>query len=157
VRTWRELAPYISDIFLFQRALFGLVSAVFLVVAVIGVMNTMIMSVLERTREIGMMMAAGLKRRWITALLLLEAVVLALVGGLAGIAGGVVALRIVVSRGGITLKIPGSTMPMLILPEVPVRFCTGLGIVVICGALVAAAWPARRAARMTPADALRDA
>ena len=80
VETWRQLQPNLADLIAFQRVIIGIVSVVFLIIVVFGVVNTMVMSVLERTREIGTMMALGMRRVSIGALFLLEAALLATFG-----------------------------------------------------------------------------
>jgi putative ABC transport system permease protein len=118
-------------------------SSIGLLVGGIGVMNIMLVSVTERTREIGVRKAIGARRRDIVFQFLTEAVVLTGLGGLAGMSVGY--LISLVSR----LAFPN-------LPtEVPL-WAAGLGIVVSVGiGLFFGIWPASKAARLDPVEALR--
>src|SRR5947207_7793760 len=86
----------------------------FLIVALIGIANTMLLNVLERTREIGTMMSVGARRRRILSLFLLEALFLGVLGSIAGaLAGCAVVLRFSGTRG-LSIPIPGTGKPLLI-------------------------------------------
>jgi putative ABC transport system permease protein len=113
------------------------------IIAVLGIINTLALSVIERTREIGLLRAVGLSRRQLRAMLRLESVVIALLGAVLGIVlglgAGVALQRSLVDDGIRVLSIP---YPQLAL-------FTALAAVV---GVLAAVWPGRRAARL---DVLR--
>jgi putative ABC transport system permease protein len=142
IRTQKEFAAMkdrVSDVL---TLLLVFVAAVSLMVGGIGVMNIMLVSVTERTREIGIRMAIGAQPRDIHRQFLAEAVALALVGGVLGLltaAGAVAAL-------GAMLGWPMSVRPLAIAASIVVSAATG----VVFGLL-----PARRAARLDPMVALR--
>ncbi|MBI5030996.1 MAG: ABC transporter permease [Chloroflexi bacterium] len=113
-----------------------------LVVGGIGIMNVMLVSVTERTREIGIRMAVGARRRDLIAQFLLEAIVLSAAGGLLGIAVGVLSIPVAAALNqGIAL---------LDVESIPVAF-----VVAIATGIVFGLYPALRAARLNPIDALR--
>ena len=120
--------------------LLGEVAAISLLVGGIGVMNIMLVSVTERTREIGIRKAVGARGSDILTQFLVEAVLVSVLGGLCGVAAGVI---------GSQFKIAG-VQPQIALYSVPLAF----GASVLIG-LFFGTYPASRAASMTPIDALR--
>jgi putative ABC transport system permease protein len=123
----------------------GAIGGVSLVVGGIGIMNIMLATVTERTREIGIRRALGAKRRDIALQFLLETVALSSVGGLLGILGGVV-LCAVASHPFFRIGIPTE----LRLWSIFLAFGVAVGVGLIFGT-----YPAQRAARMDPIEALR--
>ncbi|HUB30386.1 MAG TPA: ABC transporter permease [Terracidiphilus sp.] len=121
-------------------------SLIALLIGILGIANTMAMSVFERTREIGVLRALGWKRWQVLFLIELEAVVLGLGGGLLGILVGWGALQVLASLPQ-TASIVSTSLPWSLLPE-------ALLIAVLAG-LAAGAFPAWRGARLSPVEALR--
>ena len=121
-------------------------SLIALLIGILGIANTMAMSVFERTREIGILRALGWKRWHVLILIQLEACVLGLGGGLLGLAVGWYALRLLASLPQ-TASIVTASFPVPLLAE-------ALGIAILAG-LIAGALPAWRGARLSPVEALR--
>jgi putative ABC transport system permease protein len=121
-------------------------SLIALLIGILGIANTMAMSVFERTREIGILRALGWKKWQVLILIELEAVVLGLGGGLLGILLGWGALRALAALPQ-TASIVSTSLPWSLLPE-------ALGIAVLAG-LAAGLFPAWRGARLSPVEALR--
>jgi ABC-type antimicrobial peptide transport system permease subunit len=132
------------------KLLMGVIAGIALVVAGIGIMNIMLVSVTERTREIGLRKALGAKRRDILFQFLIETSVLSLVGGLLGTAFGVVLGR---SAAGLLEKfvLNGSQWPSVVSVNAVI---VAIGVAFSVG-VVSGVYPARRAARLTPVEALR--
>ena len=156
VETWAQLQANVADVIRFQGIIVGLIAAVFLVIVVFGVVNTMVMSVMERTQEIGTMMALGLRRGRISVLFVQEAAVLALAGSLLGLAVAQGIEAIWIAKGGIAMAAPGQTVERYhILPVTSVQTMVLVLTAAVLGALVAAAYPAYKAAKLRPVEALR--
>ena len=113
-----------------------------LVVGGIGIMNVMLVSVTERTREIGIRMAVGARRRDIVSQFLLEAIMISVGGGVLGVAVGILAIPLAASLNqGIALLAP-SSIPL------------ALSMALLTGTLFGL-YPALRASWLRPIDALR--
>jgi putative ABC transport system permease protein len=115
-------------------------------VGALGVLNTMLMSVSERTQEIGVLLALGWRRRAIARLILMESAVISIAGGLAGIGLGVLGVWALEHVALLRSKIEGIFTPSLIL--------SAIGLSIVFG-IVGGLYPAIRAARMSPSVALR--
>ncbi len=122
-------------------ALLAGIAFVSLVVGGIGIMNIMLVSVTERTREIGVRKALGAKRRDVLLQFLVEALVLCIAGGALGVALGMGAARIMKDNGWNTAVAPDSIVMAL-------AFSAAVG-------LFFGIWPARRAARLDPIASIR--
>lgn len=153
VDTWRERDETAAVFVDRLTAVLYLVSLVFLVLVLSGVANTMLMSVHERVREIGTMLALGMRRRQLLALFVYEAVALA---SLSACTGALVGELLVVSaqRTGFALVPPGQP-PVLIFPFVSLANIAAVIAATMLGAMVAAAYPAWRASRLRPVEALQ--
>ncbi|MGC1422193.1 MAG: ABC transporter permease [Terracidiphilus sp.] len=121
-------------------------SSIAVLIGILGIANTMAMSVFERTREIGVLRALGWKKKKVLMLIQLEAVVLGLGGGILGIAFGWCALRLLALLPQ-TASVVSTSFSLPLLAE-------ALGIAVLAG-LIAGAVPAWRGARLSPVEALR--
>jgi len=120
----------------------GAIAAISLLVGGIGIMNIMLVSVTERTREIGIRKAVGAKRRDIMIQFLIEAVVLSVIGGVMGIGFGALVAAIVNSTGVLITKVSVQAVILAVTFSLTVGLFFGL-------------YPATRAANLNPIDALR--
>ena len=142
VRSQAEMLQTLDEVTTVFKALLGSVAAVSLLVGGIGIMNIMLVSVRERTREIGVRMAVGARRRDILLQFLVESVVVSIAGGLVGVLLGVL-MALGIAR-------VGDWPPIIPLYGIALS----LGVAVTIG-LVFGVGPARRAARLDPVAALR--
>jgi putative ABC transport system permease protein len=136
-----------------QNGVSGVISVVFIMLMLLGVANTMLMSVLERTREVGTMMAVGLTRGSVLSLFLLEALVL----GAMGASGGFLMMNLLTSAlaaKGLHFKPPTATMEIEVIPFLTPGFALAVMAVAIAGAVLFALYPALRASRLRPVQAL---
>jgi putative ABC transport system permease protein len=156
VHTWSELQPFVRDVIARQTLVLGSIGFVLFVIVLTGIINTMLMSVFERVREIGTMLAVGVRRAQVMGLFILEAGVIGLFGGVLGASLGRLILFVFYQRG-IPIQLAGSSGKAMLRPEVSLQFTLTAVAVAVVGALVASAWPAWRASRLNPVDALRNA
>ena len=119
------------------------IAAISLSVAGIGIMNVMLVSVSERTGEVGLLKALGAKRRQILAVFLIEAVVLSGVGAAGGVVAGVLLIWLIAALYP-AFPVQPSLVWILVVIFVCLAAGSGFGLL-----------PARRASRVDPADALR--
>nr|CCA65709.1 predicted ABC-type transport system [Stigmatella aurantiaca Sg a15] len=153
VHTWDEVQPYVAELLKQEDALFGIIIFIFLFVVLLGVVNVMLMNVLERVREIGTMLAVGMRRRHIVSLFLMEGAVLGLLGGVLGALLGW-ALTVWLNQKGIRIPAPGASVDSIIRPVIPLTYLVRATVLAIVGASLAALWPAYRASRLRPVEAL---
>jgi putative ABC transport system permease protein len=142
VMDMQELVSTLTGTTKILTALLGAVAAVSLLVGGIGIMNIMLVSVTERTREIGIRLAIGALEREVLTQFLVEAVVLSSLGGLLGIALGLAAA----GAGALILSVPFVLSPAI----VALAFLFSAAVGVVFGY-----FPARQAARLDPIEALR--
>ena len=126
-----------------MTTLLMIIASISLVVGGIGIANIMLVSVRERTREIGVRRAVGAKRRHILAQFLVESVVISMIGGMIGLA---MAAAVVWGVRKAMPDVPVGISPWIV--AVALGFSAAVGI-------LAGVWPARRAARLDPVEALR--
>ena len=128
------------------RAMAWMVSGVALLIGVIGMLNTMVMSVLERTQEIGILRAVGWPRGRVVKMVLGEAVLLGVAAAAVGTAGAVAVTYALSLSPKVNGFIEGGIAPVVV--------AQGLAVTVLLG-LVGGAYPAVRAARLLPTEAIR--
>ena len=142
VRDMAEIASMLDSVSTILTGFLAAVAAVSLLVGGIGIMNIMLVSVTERTREIGIRLAVGALARDVMTQFLVESVVLSVLGGVAGIAVGIAGTLLAATL----LDLPVVISPLII--AVSFLFSAFVGVVF--------GWfPAQRAARLKPIDALR--
>jgi putative ABC transport system permease protein len=142
VRTQQDIAEAATETSRVMTTLLGAIASVSLIVGGIGIMNIMLVSVTERTREIGIRMAVGAHARDILTQFLLEAIALSTVGGLIGIAVGIATAEVLSAA---------ANWPTLISPgSIAVAFLFSAAVGIFFGF-----YPARKASRLDPITALR--
>ncbi len=139
--------------FIILDIVLSLIGSIALAVSSLGIVNTMVMSILERTREIGIMKAIGGSDADVRRIFLIEASAIGCLGGIAGVALGWAVGRIINFGANIYIQQQGGTPGNLFsLPFWLIGGAIGFSIVI---SLLAGSYPARRAARLDPIQALR--
>jgi ABC-type antimicrobial peptide transport system permease subunit len=140
--TLQEMSSTLSRAGSTMTALLGSIAAISLIVGGIGIMNIMLVSVTERTKEIGLRLAVGARRRDVLLQFLVEAMVMSLIGGVIGVGIGIVTARTLTA----VLDWP-TELSMLTLVS---AFAIAAAVGIVFGY-----YPARRASRLDPIDSLR--
>ena len=159
VESWREAAPEIGLLIDMVAVLTKVIMIVILFALAFGIINTMLMAMLERTREIGMMMALGLNKLKLFLLVLFETAILVLIGCPFGLLLSYGVINIYAKRG-INLGAYGNALETLglsniIYPKVELRQYEQIIFLVIITALIASIFPARKALRIQPAESIK--
>jgi len=158
VRTWKEIQPLLEYfVELFDEIGWMVYGAVFVAMA-FGIANVLLMSVYERIREIGILMAIGTSPRRLVSGIVTEAVLLTLLGVLIGLAGGMLSIWLL--RDGIDLSrwsegLTAYGVSTRIVPVIRHRDLIVPVATAIVTAVLASLWPALRAVRIRPAEAVR--
>lgn len=134
-----------SQGFRIARAMSWSTSILAIVVGILGVMNTMLMTVFERTHEIGILLAVGWKRRRVVYMVLCESALLGLLGGFTGVALGALGLKVLGATPFVRGLLEPDLSPQLML--ISVAIAVGVGV-------VSGLYPAWRSSRLTPSLAL---
>ncbi len=159
VMTWGKMAPDLEYSYELMDEFIYIFMAVILVALVFGIVNTMLMSVLERVRELGVLMAVGMTHGRIFLLVVLESVLLAMSGGLAGIIVGAGSIALL-ERTGINLAIVSKGLASfgiseVLYPSMPLAEYPKLVALVVAVAVLSAIYPAIKAVKVNPVKAIR--
>ncbi len=159
VMSWLEIMP---DMKMMNESM-NLMMYIFVVIILLalgfGIVNTMLMVILERIKEIGMLMAVGMNKLRVFSMIVLETVYLSLTGGVIGIALALVLIAIT-AHTGLDLSLWAEGLNSLgfdavIYPEIGFDSVIVVTILVILTGILAAIYPAKKAIKLNPADALR--
>jgi len=156
IRTWDQLDVSYKKIVNQLNMAFKTIGFVVIVIVVLGIANTMIMSVYERVQEVGTLMAIGTRRGKILGMFLAEGLALGLIGGVLGILVSIAVKLAIDAAGGIPMPAPpgytrGYPAFIALVPSVTIMaFLTS-----VCTALVSSIFPAFRASRLEVVEALR--
>jgi len=160
VMGWKELLPDLGMISAMLGMMNYFILGTILAALAFGIVNTMLMIVLERTRELGMLMAVGMNKGRLFRMIMLESILLTLSGGLAGIIVSTLIIWIT-AQTGIDLSAFGKGFEALgydpvMYPEIRPGFYFGTVLLVILTGILSALYPARKALGINPALAVKN-
>ncbi len=152
--TWMDVGQIFVQAIELQNSVLQYIVAVLFIVMIAGIVNTMLMSVFERVREVGTMMALGVRRRKILMMFMMESVTLGSLGAVMGVGLGWLTVQL--------FRLVGFPIPSLtggewakVYPYIRLDYMLMVIGVALVTAVLAAMYPAVRASRMQPAEALR--
>lgn len=159
VQSWKELAPELSLTSGFLYLELNIFMGIILFALLFGISNTMMMSVFERIREFGVLIAIGMKKIKLFLLIIIESLILLFSGGLTGTLSGFLTIELL-SRKGIDLSIfeegmAAYGMSAILYPTLPFHMYISLFIMMLVTSIIASISPAIKAIRLKPAEAIR--
>ena len=159
ILSWEDISPMLKQTLDFDRIFFDIILFIVLMVVATGILNTILMGVLERIREFGIMLALGTKRGQIVLMVTLESLFLGLIGITCGLLLGVLA-SLYFGRQGIDLSIFGTAFESwyvgsVIYPRLFFRNLWLSSLAVFFISIVASLYPAWKAAKLKPVEAIR--
>jgi putative ABC transport system permease protein len=155
IKTWSDLAHYYNAVKMMFGSLFGFIQIIVVVIVVLGIANTMMMTVMERTSEIGTIRALGTKKRGVMQLFLLEGLVIGVLGGVLGMLFGAGIAELITTMDIMMPPPPGASqgfpIVIMIVPEVLLQSFA----LAVVAALFSSIYPAFKASKLKIVDALR--
>jgi ABC-type lipoprotein release transport system permease subunit len=159
VETWKDLAPELEMMYEFLIIEMQIFLAIIMAALLFGITNTMLMSVLDRVREFGVLLAVGMKRARVFLLIMIETIILSLVGGIIGMVFGTFTIWYFSDKGiDLSLFSEGLSswgMPTILYPILPLYFYGVLTSMIVITGILAAIWPSIKTIKLRPADAIR--
>ena len=160
VQTWIEIQPTLNAMNEMMDYFSFIFQIVILIALAFGIINTMLMVVMERTREIGMLMAIGMNKNRVFFMIMLETIFLSIIGGI----GGIIISYFFVgyfSIHGINLSIVSEGLnsvgfSSIVYLNIDSRFYIFTALLVVITAIISSIYPARKALKLNPADAVRE-
>jgi ABC-type lipoprotein release transport system permease subunit len=160
VQNWKELDPILGMLNDFMDWWLYLFMGIIMLALGFGIINTMLMAILERTRELGMLAAIGMNKRRIFFQIVLESVFLSLTGGTIGIIMGTLLTwytnHIGINLGSFAEGFEQIGYNPMLYPSLDILFFVNLTLMVIFTGILASVYPARRALKLRPAEAIRN-
>lgn len=160
VETWGEIEPMLIMFSEYMVIYNYLIILIILAALAFGIINTMLMAIMERTKELGMLAAVGMNKNRIFKMIMLETIFLTITGAIVGLVSNYFIIDWL-SRKGIDLtKQMGEALEAmgfdsLIYPEMGVEYYFGITLLVIFVAILSSIYPAIKAIKLNPADAVR--
>jgi putative ABC transport system permease protein len=160
IRTWAQISPDLSFINEYSGMMLMIIIIIILFALAFGILNTMLMTIFERTQELGVLMSIGMKKSRVFSMILLETTFLVITGSVLGVIIGSVTVALT-GNTGIDLTPLGAEalsdfgFDAVIYPSLDQIFYFNLTILVLLTAILASVYPAWKALRLNPAEAVR--
>jgi ABC-type lipoprotein release transport system permease subunit len=159
ITNWKEIQPDLAMMTDFVLQIYAVFMLIILAALAFGIVNTMLMVVLERTRELGMLTAIGMNKKKVFSMIMLESVFLSLIGGIAGmfVGWGTILLT---AKNGINFTQYAEGMEAFgysahVYPEIGAGFFIMVTILVFLTGVASSIYPALKALKLNPVEAIR--
>ncbi len=160
VQSWKEVDPSVVAMVSLLDQFSYFMLAIIMVALVFVIVNAMLMAILERTKEIGMLMAIGMNKKRIFLMIMMETIFLSITGAIVGIILSAATVGFTYHKGinfaSVAEGFESFGYSALIHPTVQTTFYITIGFIVIITAAIASIWPARKALKLQPANAVRE-
>lgn len=160
IRSWAEIVPSLNAMIEMMNFFSYIFMVIILIALAFGILNTMLMVVMERVKELGMLKAIGMNSKRIFQMIMLETIFLSIIGALVGL---VISSLMITYYGhyGFSLEsfkegYNSMGFSSLVYPHTEIEFYIGTSIMVIITAILASIYPARKALKLNPATAIRE-
>lgn len=159
VMCWQDLAPDASMSSEYMNMYYYIIMGFILFALAFGIINTMLMAILERTKELGMLMAIGMNKKKVFRMIMLETIFLTMVGAIVGMILGYFVI-LITSHTGLDFSSVGEGFEAMgwsamVYPEIELQFFIGVTILVIITGILSSIIPARKALSLKPIEAIR--
>ncbi|WP_430810294.1 MULTISPECIES: ABC transporter permease [unclassified Carboxylicivirga] len=159
IKEWREIMPEVSMLESSLDISMYIFMIIILLALTFGIVNTMLMAVLERTKELGMLMSIGMNKSRVFKMIMIETVFLSLIGGVVGIIIGIV-VTVATASSGIDISIVSEGFgamgyDSIVYPVLKIKNVVDVVVMVFVTGMLAAVYPALKALKLKPAEALR--
>lgn len=159
VMTWKEIAPDAGMMADFMSMYYYMIMGVIFFALAFGIINTMLMAVLERIKELGMLMAVGMNKKRVFSMIMLETIFLTLVGSMAGmiIGGALIGIfgQVGLNFASVQEGFEAFGWSAMVYPNIDISFFFGVTAMVIVIAILSSIIPARKALKLNPVEAIR--
>lgn len=160
VMSWKEISPELGMIDDMQGKMIYVILLIILLALCFGIINTMLMAILERTREIGMLMAVGMNKVRLFLMIMLESVLLTISGASIGISLAVLAIYYFGKHGinlaGLTQGLEAAGLSTTVYPIFIPGYFFNITLLILLTGVLSALIPARRALKLNPVEAIRE-
>lgn len=159
IMSWLDLSPEAAMMTQFMDLWYLIIMAVILLALAFGIINTMLMAILERTKELGMLMAIGMNNKRVFSMIMLETIFLTMVGAIIGMVLGGLLILISGHTGlnfsSVSEGFEAMGWSSMVYPTIDARFFLLVTLLVITTGMLSSLIPARKALSMHPVDAIR--
>lgn len=152
--TWRDVATFFVDIMKKQNAVVFILCLIFYIIVIASITNTMMLTLFERKKEIGTLMAIGIKAKDVILLIIMESTIIGVIGSLLGVLLSAIII-IILSKVGWTRSLPQTNIVVTIYPFINAPFMLLSFMLGVLSSILASIYPARKVLQVNPVDALR--